>query len=314
MSAPFFKVGDKVRCIKASTCGFAGEVGQIYTVRSERSSPSGLGLEGEGVGGIDERRFELVKPDQPLAQSQDKEDKMSVARDKNGKEIRVGDRVRRVSSENVGVKPGTEFTVVRIAVGGWPVGDRDSDNRAGKGLGHHPGSIELISSTAKEESELSSAQCSCINNNMNPPETELERLVRKANEGREAERTLYKNFSKQYEVRSDNSMQMWNGFDKIVIVNTEFRVKPRPAFTPFTVGNGWTVELKGDRLTIGCREYDAKIIRREFDQMCRKDFVNSYSGSSLKLAASRKGISSEGQSITWDEAERILKALEAADV
>ncbi len=223
----------------------------------------------------------------------------TTAKDRNGKEIRVGDRVRYINprSSNYGsdykkwFRLGDVYTVRAGVVGNY-IGYFEESG----GMGEYGSCFELLSSD----------------------ESEIESLVRKANEGLEAIEKL---------LERENEVELYSEKNERVLKNifpsgyckeyehARYRVPPKKTFTPFTVGKGWTVRLSEDRKTleIGCRKYDAGYVRREFKALCTTETHGS-SFHDVRLLASRKGISDRGESITWEEAEKILKALEEAGV
>jgi hypothetical protein len=53
-----FKKGAKVRCVRASTVGYAGEPGELFTVAVDQVSAGSLSLVGHGMKTFDASRFE----------------------------------------------------------------------------------------------------------------------------------------------------------------------------------------------------------------------------------------------------------------
>jgi hypothetical protein len=227
-----------------------------------------------------------------------------VARDRNGKEIKVGDRVRcvlgwedpRPIARDMTIKEGAVYTLGKTnTYGHFYLVEKGNDF-----------------SYDKEKFELVDE------------ESELERLVRKANEGMEAGKQLHARYSDQLEERVVNLEsgipKYWQPYDRTANEAYEYRVKPRPTFTPFTVGLGWKVELKDNntRLQIGCRDYAAHDFMKGLRSLVRGGNATASAipgyASGIDLHATRLGVLENGQSISWDEAEKILKALEVAGV
>lgn len=213
-----------------------------------------------------------------------------IVHDKNGNEIKVGDRVKRLSHRNCGIGEGEEFTVVGFDASGWPVADRGVGQ-----MSHNPNYLELVTSAVVLT------------------ESELEELVKKANEGLEACKIINTRYKNQVQERNVDLLSKkehpWQDFDDDGYF-VEYRVKPKK-FTPFTVGKGWKVELKpgSTDLTIGCRSYYVGDVKKAFTKLCRE------SGSNHGLFhARRDGITENGEKLTWEEAEKILKALEEVGI
>jgi hypothetical protein len=157
----------------------------------------------------------------------------------------------------------------------------------------------------------------------NVAESELERLVRVANEGTRAKRELRAKYKGQWENTTVQHGQMlldadhWTDKDKYV--DEVFRIKPRPAFEPFGVGpadstgyQNWRVSLSDDgkELSVGCQKFDAQWAHQLLIDFCKRDCNMSQKGG-REIYAGRKGISINGSTLSWPDADRILAALEA---
>jgi hypothetical protein len=153
-------------------------------------------------------------------------------------------------------------------------------------------------------------------------ESELERLVRVANEGADAVHELSLKYWCDYETREHR-----------------YVVKPKPTFEPFYVGplsctaphsycgqalpsctleGQWLVSLTDNFLSInfGARTYRFKA----YDLMCALSDLTKNSTefavvSNWKLGCMREGICVDGRwQISWSDADRILAELEKAEV
>jgi hypothetical protein len=157
-------------------------------------------------------------------------------------------------------------------------------------------------------------------------ESELERLVRVANEGRIALNELKAKYRNA--VVFDDGVPL----DGFKLSERNLVVKPKPTFEPFYVGpeykkcsdlshtdsclgdSAWKVELKGDVLHVGCREFNAYYAKRALQSLL-KDEDTSYTTSGIEVMATRSGIGLRGEGkISWADADRILEALEKAGV
>lgn len=136
-------------------------------------------------------------------------------------------------------------------------------------------------------------------------ESELERLVRVANEGLVALTQIGRKYS-----RETNSL----GLSYLADYNTSpVFIKPKPKFEPLTVGSNWRVELKGDVLHIGCKDFDARNFKNTLNDFCKADAKNRLV-QGINAYAGRNNLMWSGYEITWSDADRILEALEKAGV
>lgn len=117
------------------------------------------------------------------------------------------------------------------------------------------------------------------------------------------------------EVRSVTGDRYYNIKHSIHSTHWVFRIK-QPAFKPFTVNNGlWSVNLQGDSIYIGCRVFNAEALLLDLRHLVREDAMyacESAMSSSDKLYATRKGIKFKEHVLTWDDAEKVLVAVEEA--
>lgn len=154
-------------------------------------------------------------------------------------------------------------------------------------------------------------------------ETELERLVRVANEGLAAAHTLWLDHSDQLEEREGAGWHRMAGWGSIF--NTQFRIKPkhRPLPEPIYVGPlsgghefgvrsnaGWKVELSEDRKTVnvGCQEFTAVWLRIGLSGLCKQGVTHS--DGTVPLVATREGVQYSGHVLSWRDADRLLAYLE----
>lgn len=156
-----------------------------------------------------------------------------------------------------------------------------------------------------------------------PEESELERLVRVANEGVDAEVTLRTKYRDQIEdaerVYQGPSVSRTGGQVSIY----KLRIKPKPAFEPFYVGpgselsppaGGWLVKLEGETLHIGCKRLKAKDAKEALRFLCKGNGAEEYKTAGFSVAATRTGVCSLDGEISWADADKILAALEKAGV
>lgn len=129
-----------------------------------------------------------------------------------------------------------------------------------------------------------------------PVETELERLVRVANEGREAENILYSKYEQEVVLSADNGP---------MLAHILIRQKTKK----FKVAS-WDAEINGDTVTIGCQKFDLRYLKHILTYFLKGGFGGDMY---TPFNANRTGIIySKNHSITWDQAEALLKEFEAA--
>lgn len=149
--------------------------------------------------------------------------------------------------------------------------------------------------------------------------TELEVLVEQANKGAEAEKKLIELFPNDVESRVNHRADWSVHAPKVKKDNYcpyEYRVKPKPTFEPFNVGKAWPVSLKGDRLHIGCKDFDAKSFKQMITHMTNGGYEYLVK-ECYSFRAFRAGIMLIEISyplISWEDADKILAALEKAGV
>jgi hypothetical protein len=137
-------------------------------------------------------------------------------------------------------------------------------------------------------------------------ESELERLVRVANEGLDAMATLKYDYS--------NKVQWHTGtmYDPHLFPS-RIQIKSKPKFEPFVVGSGWTVKLEGETLHVGCQQFDSKRARGMLSFLLNNG--KSWSYGNTDYHSCRKGISNgRGDILEWSDADKILAALQQAGV
>lgn len=138
---------------------------------------------------------------------------------------------------------------------------------------------------------------------------ELESLVQKVNDGREAFDELLKNYSTKVEVvfQSDgNDSQRVEDIKRYESnLGTIIRIKSQKRIFKFM---HWCAEIEGDKVIIGCREFDKSKLKFVLNLILAENASHS---DLFELYATRKGIIYKYQYlITWREAEELLKELQ----
>ena len=156
--------------------------------------------------------------------------------------------------------------------------------------------------------------------------SELEQLVATANAGLAALHELKeKKYEDQLEVctwanSTDGKTAPTEGFVSVRALGDGhypsargyFRVKQKRAFEPFTIGQGWKVEMRGtDRVAVGCQEFDTKALETVVSHLTSGNNAGSVrgNGAHTQLVAVRNGISSPWGVLPWADADRLLEAL-----
>ena len=206
--------------------------------------------------------------------------------------FKVGDRVKHKS-----LYIGKEFTIDRMGEDGYICALSD---------------ISLGAFTApyfKEHFELVTDSKS---------ESELERLVRKANEGAEAEDRIATYYLDRVEAspsNQDNYRLLKERRKHTNYVSYRYKVKQGSKFESFTVGNNWEVKFSSycneEILSIGCKAFNAKDLWYALENLTKDSTAQNVLKDGTNLSAMRNGIVCNGkESITWSEAEKIRDALE----
>jgi hypothetical protein len=276
-----FKVGDKVRKVKGafSEDRLSGVVSGIHDSCLDVT--------------LDRRHTELG------ASSYDSADKYELVESACSLPFKAGDKVRYKGgswSDN-GWNAGRVLTVYRCWVG--------SEGEI------YVAPVEVRGNTYARHFELVEGA----------PESELERLVREANAGLAALETLRKHAG-DVEITDDMSgTSTWSPLspEHRVALPRVLRVKPKPSFEPFRVSiaddRNWLVCLDEGELCIGCQKFNAKefvsAIRRSQDGS--PDATLGVLSGHLMIGA-RKFVKWNDHKLSWEDADRILAALEKAGV
>ncbi len=138
---------------------------------------------------------------------------------------------------------------------------------------------------------------------------ELEDLVRMVNEGYQARKTLASKYPRQAEVRFGTS-RVWKPI--YIGFTCEVRVKEKPKFEPFYVGAHHSVSLDGTTLHVGCQKFPVHFVRAAIQTLNSQG--GAYQTGTLIVHATRNGMRTEYGAITWEDADKILAALEKAGV
>ncbi len=143
-------------------------------------------------------------------------------------------------------------------------------------------------------------------------ENELVELVRRANDGLHALETLHKTFYSEVETFGPS-----NGSEVSTVrawyepAQPRIRIKPKPApkFPELTIGVG-AVFVEGEMVKVGCKQFPLSIALKLLSDLVRFGAYGQSQAGSHVLQASREGAVYEGNVITWEDADRLLAALE----
>lgn len=134
-------------------------------------------------------------------------------------------------------------------------------------------------------------------------EAYLQDLVKKANEGFLARNKLFELTKDRFEFRWANETE-FTKIDTIAHLMTEVRLKPvTPKETKFTLQN-WEVTITKEKVRVGCQEFQRKELYDGIFYMSKGDTP------SRGFNVNRKGIFYNGNTLTWENADILLKELE----
>ena len=219
--------------------------------------------------------------------------------------FKVGDRVERITSSNtitkdgklLGMVPGDTGTIDKV--GGYRVHvTKDGETES---LGTNPLCLKLAT------------------------ESVLEKLVAQVNAGFAALEKL-KGHEREIEYQNPAiSDETWKDISQsrieapterisetrkeVTCVTRRYRVKPKVIFDNFTTSCGNEVSLSGDTLKIGCQNFSAKLAKQSLIHLLKHN-----AASTDNFRSTRKGITYRAYLLTWEDAEKLLKALEKAGV
>ena len=144
-------------------------------------------------------------------------------------------------------------------------------------------------------------------------ESELETLVRKANEGRRALYTIMDKYPNKVEFNFTPEVSYPINNTAFIKGQTYRIIKPKPAFEPFLVNAKYQVYMVDDTLHIGCQTFNAVEARTALYAFI-EELANSWTlPNGDHILASKRGLwipGIEGQGLTWADAEKILRALQ----
>lgn len=136
--------------------------------------------------------------------------------------------------------------------------------------------------------------------------SELEELVKKANEGYKAIDLLFEKYSLDLEIKS--KAHDWVPFDyggDLSRINREIKIKSK--VHKFKAAN-WEAEINGKIVKIGWTKFEKNQLKFDLNAILN---ANQSGGHYYSLKTTRTGIYYEGSNfISYDDAEKLLKELE----
>jgi hypothetical protein len=91
------------------------------------------------------------------------------------------------------------------------------------------------------------------------------------------------------------------------------RVKPKPAFEPFNIGEAWSVELYNDNteVRIGCQMFNLEQIQKALRAIVELDSNYYHTDGEGEFVATKNGFKSKklDKTITWADAEKLYAAI-----
>lgn len=142
--------------------------------------------------------------------------------------------------------------------------------------------------------------------------SDVQHLVEVANAGSRAYVALVQNFGKEVEINSTTTDGNWEApvERNLNFSNWQFRVKQKPKFSLDKIGQ-WEVKLLVDKFSIGCKEFDAEELRKGLRKLTMHA-AYIFNSPMFELGSCRAGIMCGGYILTWDDADKLLAALEEA--
>lgn len=276
-----FKVGDKVTPIKGRENCTTKKLGDVGVVKSFDEIGVNIDFDGNEYKGANYCNWELVK-----------ENKMK---------FKIGARVRAKKLDSRFPK-GAMGTLVEIDY------TRDSPIHMVKWDAPH-GCRPPNYSSGEGNADCSESNLELIGENMSNT-SELEELVKKANEGYKARDLINEKYRDKVEFNGGKDYP-WTSNWIHCEDGKQYRVKVVLKFESFSVGKCWLVKLEGETLHIGCQTFNAKQLK-----VFLEGSVRDKTPQGCGFNCSRKGLyhTSKNEWLTWDEAEKILVALEKAGV
>lgn len=205
----------------------------------------------------------------------------------------IGNVVRYLGNEN---NVGTSSGANRLAIG-------SAYTVKSIGFNERFGTQEV---TIEEVDTNSSITQECFNL-VSKGNRELLELIRISNEGDKAYKTLREKYPNDFEVCYDDiweSFEADTGSSKYTYSNGT-RLKEK--VEPFKIGHGWTVNIDGHDVTIGCESYLREHLASDLEFA-----MTSGRGENYKIISTRYGLKQGSNSISWDEADNLLAALKKA--
>lgn len=157
------------------------------------------------------------------------------------------------------------------------------------------------------------------------PKDELQDLIDTYNAGIDAYAGIWNNHIDEVRV-VNSSIPTLAGMAYRGALGNKLEKIPQPTFEPFYVGypeqigylpgdnraKPWKVELKGDRLHVGCKDFSAKHAKKWLFNLTKNN--TNIGHLNHNLLATRSGIKYNKYMISWEDADKILEALEKAGV
>lgn len=139
--------------------------------------------------------------------------------------------------------------------------------------------------------------------------SELEELVKKANEGYKAIKLINKNYNNQVEIKivfnGENPDKKWEDLQFECTDLMEYRIKSK--VHKFKVAN-WEAEINGENVKIGCAKFEKINLKFDLNAILNE---NQSGGYNYHLRSTRTGIYYESSNfISYDTAEKLLKELQ----
>lgn len=139
--------------------------------------------------------------------------------------------------------------------------------------------------------------------------SELQRLVDEANRGVVALNEISSKYRGQIE--QDAGQYGWISAG-VSSVYAKYRIKPTPKPKLRLEPEGWDVEIKGDKVSVGCKEFPLSNLASVLRQLTNGAVDDGYNIGIYQASfrATRNSIAHEGNTLSWESADALLKFLE----
>lgn len=169
--------------------------------------------------------------------------------------------------------------------------------------------IKNIEGTFFKAEETANLEHSIYYYELAPNETNelyLQDLIKKANEGSLAEQELRKIAVDKLQWKNSLKKDWIQATESTFSGIYEYRLKPKSRI--FTC-QAWEVTITNDTIKIGCKSENLEFFMKQLNGLVKGNASNRTFAGSI-MSATKKGIEYNGNLLTWENADQLLKELE----